>query len=107
MIITTSGSPIAGEIYTLECSVSGTSDPATFQWLEGPPDNRTQLTGDAINSNSSVSQLRFSTLMASHGGLYTCKATVGSVVVERTVTLEVSRKYMYVLYSVMALFSKD
>ena len=96
MAITPSGSPTAGESYSLECSVSGTSDSATFQWLEGPTDNRTQLTSDGsrtVNSTSSVSQLQFSPLRASHGGPYTCQATVVGVVVEGTATVVVNGKH--------------
>ena len=93
--ITPSGSPTAGESYSLECSVRGTSDPVTFQWLEGPPDNRTQLSSDGsrtVNSNFSVSQLQFSTLRTSHGGLYTCQTTVGGVTTEGNTVVVVSCK---------------
>ena len=95
--ITTSGSPSAGEIFSLECSISGTSDDATFQWLRGSPDNRTQLTSDgsrAINSTSPVSQLQFSPLRASRGGLYTCQVMVEGGTVEKTTTVQVNREYI-------------
>ena len=101
VIITSSGPPTAGESYTMECSVSGTSDPVTFQWLEGPPDSRTPLISDGsrtINSDSSLSQLQFSTLRASHGGIYTCQATVRGVVVEGNTIVEVIRKYFHAMY---------
>ena len=94
-IITPSGSPSFGQSYTLECSVNGTSDPATFQWLEGPSDSRTQITSDGsrtVVSTSSLSQLQFPSLMASHGGLYTCQAMVRGVVAEETTTVDVNRK---------------
>ena len=96
--ITTSGSPSAGETFSLECSISGTSDDATYQWLRGSPDNRIQISSDrsrTINSTSSVSQLQFSPLRASHGGLYTCQVMVGGVAVEETIIVQVNRKYMY------------
>ena len=96
VVITPSDSPMAGQTYSLECSVSGTRDSATFQWLEGPTDNRTQLTTDGsrtINSTSSVSQLQFSPLRASHGGQYTCQATVMGVVLERSANVVVDGKY--------------
>ena len=93
---TSSGSPTAGEHFSLECSLSGTSDSATFQWLKGPADNTTQLTSDgstAINSTSSVSQLLFSPLRASHGGLYTCQASVvGVATLEGSTNVQVNRK---------------
>ena len=96
VLATSSGSPTAGEPFSLECSLSGTSDSTTFQWLKGPADNMSQLTSDdttAINSTSSVSQLLFSPLRASHGGLYTCQATiVGGATFEGSTTLQVNRK---------------
>ena len=95
VVLTPSDSPTAGKTYSLECSVNGTSDNATFQWLEGPTDNRTQLTTDGsrtINSTSSVSQLQFSPLRASHGGQYTCQATVMGVVLERSANVVVDGK---------------
>ena len=100
VLATSSGSPMAGEPFSLECSLSGTSDSATFQWLKGPADNRTQLPSDGsttINSTSSVSQLLFSPLRASHGGLYTCQATVvGSATLEESTTMQVNRKDLVV-----------
>ena len=93
----TSGFPTTGEIYTLECSVSGTSDPAmNFQWFLVSADNETELISDdsiTINSNSSISQLQFSPLRTSHGGLYTCQVRVGDEVVEGTTTVEINRKF--------------
>ena len=81
--------PTAGETFSLNCSISGTTDPVTYQWFEGPASSGTQL--------SSVSQLEFSPLRASDAGLYTCQVTVGYMIVEGTTTVEVSRKcfYMY------------
>ena len=93
---TSSGSPMAGEPFSLECSLSGTSDSAVFQWLKGQTDNRTLLTSDGsttINSTSSVSQLLFSPLRASHGGLYTCQASVmGLATLEGSTNVQVNRK---------------
>ena len=77
--------PTAGETFSLNCSLSGTTDPVTYQWFEGPVSSGTQL--------SSVSQLEFSPLRASDAGLYTCQATVGGVMVEGTTTVTISRKF--------------
>ena len=82
--------PTAGETYSLDCSVSGTTDPVTYQWFEGPASSGTQL--------SSVSQLEFSPLRASDAGLYTCQATVGGVMVEGTTTVTISRKFFDTSY---------
>ena len=57
--ITASGSLIAGESYTLECSAGG--DEGTFQWL-GPSDGRTPVVSSGsitICSTSTTSQLQF------------------------------------------------
>ena len=75
-----SGSPIAGESYSLECSAGGST--ATFQWLMGPRDGRTSIAnGEAIAvvSTSSSSQLQFKPIQQSHSGLYSCEATTGRV----------------------------
>ena len=70
------GSSIAGENYTVECSIGGTV--ATFEWLVIGPDNRTLLVDSsffAISSNSSTSQLQFRPLQQFHNGSYSCRAT--------------------------------
>ena len=92
---------MAGGAYSFECSatLSGTSDTPTYKWLVGPPDNRTQVNNGSsitITSDSTVSQLQFTTLMTSHGGLYTCQVTVGGVMAEITNTVEVGGKYLIV-----------
>ena len=92
-----SGIPTAGDAtYSLNCSVSGmAADPATYQWFKGSADNRTLLTSDrsrTVVSNSSISQLQFSLLLASHAGLYICQATVGGVVVKGTTNVTVNCK---------------
>ena len=80
------GTPTAGETFSLNCSLSGITDPVIYQWINS---NGTQLTN--------VSQLEFSPLLASHGGLYTCQATLGGVIVEGNATVEVSRKCLWLL----------
>ena len=77
------GTPTAGEIYSLDCSLAVMTDPATYQWFDS---NGTQL--------SNTSLIQFSPLLASHAGLYTCRATVGSVMVEETITVIVICKYL-------------
>ena len=75
-VSTPSGSPTAGEAYTLVCSAGGST--ATFQWL-GPPDGMTpvDISGSAISiaSNSTTSQLQFMPLQQSHNGSYTCSVS--------------------------------
>ena len=83
VVISTNSTSTTGQTYSLDCSVIGTTDPATYQWLDS---NGTQLT--------SSSQLEFSPLLASDAGTYTCRATVGSVVVEGSNTLEINCKIL-------------
>ena len=83
IVITPTGTPTAGETFSLNCSVTGTDDSATYQWFDS---NGTQL----IN----ISQLQFSPLRASEGGAYSCRATVRGVVVEGTATVTVNCKYL-------------
>ena len=81
VVITPSGTPTAGQTYSLSCSLTGTNNAVTYQWLDS---NGTHLTN--------VSQLEFPILRASDVGLYTCRATVGSVVVVQTATVNISCK---------------
>jgi hypothetical protein len=81
VVITSTGTPTAGQSYSLDCSINETADPATYQWFYS---NGTQL--------ASTNQLQFSPLLASHAGTYTCRATVGSVVVENSDLVEIDRK---------------
>ena len=78
IIITPSGSPIAGEMYTLECSASGSE--GIFQWLKGPPDGRTPVveSGPRVNiiSSAATSQLQFRPIQQSDNSSYSCRATV-------------------------------
>ena len=76
---TTSGSSIAGESYTLECSTGGSE--GTFQWL-GPPDGRTPVVNSdsiTINFTSTSSQLQFRPMQQSDSGLYICNYSVGGL----------------------------
>ena len=76
-----SGFPIAGQSYTLECSVGEST--ATFQWL-GPPDGRTPIANSGaitISTTSTSSQLEFRPIQQFHNGSYSCRATTGESVV--------------------------
>ena len=92
----TVGVPTAGGTYSLNCLITGTilTDPATYQWFDS---NGTQL--------SNTSQLHFSPLLASHAGTYTCRATVGGVVVENSKTVEVICKFCYYIHGIFVAIS--
>ena len=74
--ISTSGTPIAGERYTLMCSVTGQgvaflNATTNFEWWKSD--------GSLVSSNA---VLTFSPLFFSHEGRYTCDATVSSPYLE-------------------------
>ena len=76
--------PTAGQTFSLNCTVTGITNPAIYQWFDN---NGTQL--------ATVSELQFSPLRVSDAGLYTCQATVGGVMLENSATVNVNRKYWY------------
>ena len=79
--ITPSGSLVAGQNYTLDCSAGGSE--GTFQWLKGPPDGRTPVDASPSNLNivatATTSQLQFRPIGQSDNGSYLCSATVGGL----------------------------
>ena len=93
IIPSTVDTPTAGEMYSLNCSVSiiNSTDPPTYQWFKGQASDGFQL--------SNVSQLQFSTLKPSDAGLYTCQVTVRGVIMKGTTTVTV--KCRYLLYTLM------
>ena len=75
--ISTSGSLIVGESYTLMCFVTGVESlnaTINFEWR----DNYWNL----VSSNA---VLTFSPLLFSHGGHYTCRVTVSSPYLENVI----------------------
>ena len=78
------GSSTAGETYTLQCSVNGTSEPTRFQWLMGSlnselDDNIMMISGLSVTSNPSAryTQLQLRPLSQRlHNGSYCCSAMV-------------------------------
>ena len=88
--ITTIGSPTAGDYYSLKCSVSGTSDAASYQWFGPNGESITNSSSRMVFSNSSLTLLEFSPLQAFHAGLYTCRATVNGIVVENSASVTVN-----------------
>ena len=65
------GIPTVGDMNSLDCYVSGATNPANYQWFKGTISSGIHFTN--------VSQLQFSSLLASHAGLYTCQAIIGGV----------------------------
>ena len=86
--ITSSGTATARETYRLVCSVTvtGSTDAPTIIWLD-PMNN--QITSGVMTTGS-MSTLTFNPLAASHAGVYTCRATLGSAMdtASRLVTVQ-------------------
>ena len=76
----------AGQTYSLNCSLNGTSDAVIYQWFKGPAaSNGIQLTNN--------SRVQVSSLKASDAGLYTCRAMVPveNMGFEETANVTISR----------------
>ena len=94
VMITTSGSPTVGEMYTLECSVTGSTDQPTITWLDDGDEitfsaNR-MVSATTVNSGDGIysSTLTFTPLMATDAGMFMCRATLGDAV--QTVSMDVT-----------------
>ena len=96
--INPTGNNIAGERYSLVCSVTAPSQP-TIIWLDNggmaisSDSSRTvsATTGDSSNGYSST--LTFNPLSASHAGNYTCRAIVDGEMVMDTEMVTVQSEY--------------
>ena len=86
--ITPSGAGTAGESYSLECTVTvtGSTDQPTITWLMGPMND---MITSGVMMNGGMSTLTFNPLAASHAGIYTCRATLGSAVDSASMTITV------------------
>ena len=114
VMITTSGSHTVGERYTLQCSVTGSTDQPTITWLDHHDDDEI-ISSDAtrmvlaatMNSDGSYSStLTFTPLMASDAGMFMCRATLGDAMQTTSVAVTVESKciYMYTCkFSVLVL----
>ena len=86
--IISSGTAIAGESYSLECTVTvtGSNDQPMITWLMGP----NMITSGVVTKfNGGMSTLTFNPLSASHAGTYTCRATLGSAMDSAPTTITV------------------
>ena len=90
IMIGTSGSSVAGDEYTLTCTVtellSGLTNMPTLQWLnsDNSPVTGNDISVGEVNSmdTSATLTLTFTPLHTSHGGEYTCTAMLKSPPVE-------------------------
>ena len=75
--ITTSGSPVAGQMYTLICNgtlVGNTSLTPVVTWRNS---TGVVTSGNGITVSNGI--LTFNPLRTSHGGQYTCQFTLGTL----------------------------
>ena len=102
--ITASGSPIAGESYTLECSAGGSE--GTFQWL-GPPDDMTPVVESGqrldIISNATFSRLQFRPVQQSDNGVYSCNATIDGTLISSSIDVSVHGNVIIMLPNIILL----
>ena len=82
---TTEGAAIAGQQYRIVCTVAfptGLTNPITVQWygLDGRISSGGGITlGDTLMSATNItSSLEFDPLRTSHGGQFSCRATLTS-----------------------------
>ena len=97
------GKSIAGEGYSLQCTVTvtGSNDQPTITWLMGPMN--TMITSGVVTTGN-MSTLTFDPLSASHAGTYTCRATLGGAVQTEEVTVTVLGEYsVFCVFSVQPL----
>ena len=104
VIISHNGGPIiAGLSHNLTCTVTleNTADTPTVEWLDhnnNPLTNNGGITvGDtvAVNCTTYTTTLHFTTLHTSHGGQYSCQATLGTVTNSKAMNITVLSKSIY------------
>ena len=101
MIITETGMPSVGEIYTLTCNVStapGVSGITRVEWLGPGVDVEGVTIGDTVAGEMVFTKrLTFSPLMYSEDyvGQYTCRATIMGQVKENFQIVHVIRKSIF------------
>ena len=95
MTIAPSSDGTAGEIYSLECSVSvmGSADQPTITWLESGTEissTTTRMVSGMTGSAGTYSKiLTFNPLAVSHAGTYTCKAILGDAEVNEPSVVDI------------------
>ena len=95
-----SGTNTAGEAYDLVCFavVNGSGNQPSFIWLN-PMNN--SVDSQMVNATGSMSMLYFRPLVASDAGMYTCTATLGSVVQTASINVTVESKWSVISHTSM------
>ena len=83
----------------MECSANGAD--ATFQWFDGLGNVITSGGSKIVTTSSSVSQLQFFPLHQSHGGNYTCKASISGVIDSKFAVFSVKGIVLFCIVSIV------
>ena len=96
------GVPTAGQSFNLTCTVrlKNITGPPTIDWLD--PNNEEVSNGSnitvknrvTVNDSAYERTLVFSSLHTSHGGQYTCRATLGQASTVASIDIPVQSVYM-------------
>ena len=98
--------PTGGQLYNLTCfvTVDGITGSLSIEWL-GPNNNRILNSSSAtvenvvmVNDSAYDRTLVFSSLHTSHGGQYTCQATLGQASTVDSTELSVQSVSMKLIY---------
>ena len=95
------GGNTAGEGHLLGCFVTGTDSFVTYQWLDN---HGTPVINDdsiIIYTFPTFSALGFSPLHQSHGGTYTCSATIDGSTESKSANLNVDGMYFMTYFVCM------
>ena len=98
VMITTSDSPTVSGTYTLECSVTGSTNQPTITWLDSgvkiAPSGATRMvSGTTMNPGGSYfSNLTFTPLSVSDAGMFMCRVTLGDSIQNASIAVTVEGK---------------
>ena len=102
---------VTGLSYNLTCTVTleNVTGPPTVEWFDPTKNSPTNdiTVGDTLLAYCSTytTILQFTTLRTSHGGQYSCQATLGGVNNSDAVNINVQSKSMLLFYVVIVLAS--
>lgn len=101
--IDSSGASVAGEIYSLECSVSSMNEYLTLTviWQDS---NNVETASPMFNTTGRISTLWFDPLMSSDSGTYVCTAIQGRNAQSKSVNVLVKSKVLRLGSRTRALF---
>ena len=98
--ISTSGSPVAGQMYTLTCTGRIVGDTSLIPVVTWRNSNGVVTNGNDITVSNGV--LTFNPLHTSHGGQYTCQSTLSSPISSMTATINITVQSKYFTFQYRA-----